>query len=257
MRALVVTGIIISWFFFSGAVPAQEISHYQGKPRTGFGGVPDAATATQPPWSAIGRVNRRSGGFCSGTLIRADKVLTSAHCLWNKARKRWIPSDDLHFLAGYHMGKYVVHRRIAMVELADNVEITWRGHPRNPRNDWAILTLDRSVASSAMLRPVETYRFRRRLAPSELGPLVRAGYSAYRPYALSTDTCRAVGMMGRSMLMHNCDATIEESGYPILVKTRYGWRILGLQMATFKQTKHANGLSLAVLVTAIPDRLTR
>ncbi|MEK9722387.1 MAG: trypsin-like serine protease [Rhodospirillaceae bacterium] len=36
------------------------------------------------PWRAVGRVNKRTGGHCTGTLIAADQVLTAAHCLWHK-----------------------------------------------------------------------------------------------------------------------------------------------------------------------------
>lgn len=32
------------------------------------------------PWSAIGRINRESGGFCTGVLIATNKALTAAHC---------------------------------------------------------------------------------------------------------------------------------------------------------------------------------
>src|SRR5512134_3142634 len=33
------------------------------------------------PWLAIGRVNRTSGGFCTGALVAPDLVLTARHCL--------------------------------------------------------------------------------------------------------------------------------------------------------------------------------
>ncbi|MDH3242409.1 MAG: trypsin-like serine protease [Alphaproteobacteria bacterium] len=210
----------------------------------------------EPPWAAIGRINRRPGGFCSGTLISADKVLTSAHCVWQKRRGRWIDAEDLHFLAGYHLGTYLVHRRVAAVRLPDDVKMNRRGHPRHPVNDWAILTLERPVATGAVL-PLLTKRRARGMTPARLGRLVRAGYGIYRPYALSTDTCHAVGLIGKSLLMHDCDATIFEAGHPILVKTRRGWRVLGLQMATYKRTRRENGVGMAVLVTTIPDRLTR
>ena len=36
-------------------------------------------------WAAVGRIDLGSKGFCSGTLIAPDVVLTAAHCLYDKA----------------------------------------------------------------------------------------------------------------------------------------------------------------------------
>jgi protease YdgD len=256
LRLWATTGIAVLCFALAGNLSAAEPE----RPRPGQAASVNVArlapSMAQPPWGAIGRVNRRPGGFCSGTLIGADKVLTSAHCVWNKRRGQWIAGEDLHFLAGYHLGTYLVHRRVAAIRLPAKVTMNRRGHPRRPVNNWAILTLETPVATDAVL-PLLTKRRARRLTAAKLGPLVRAGYGIYRPYALSTDTCRAVGLIGKSLLMHDCDATIFEAGHPILVKTRRGWRVLGLQMTTYKRTRRENGIGMAVLVSAIPDRSAR
>jgi protease YdgD len=256
MRLSAATGIALLCVLSAGAPSAAEPDAWRAESAPSINLARLAPNTATPPWAAIGRVNRRPGGFCSGTLIGADKVLTSAHCVWQKRRSRWIDPEDLHFLAGYHLGSYLVHRRVAAVRLPDKLHMNRRGHPRQPVNDWAILTLDRPIATDAVL-PVFPMQRKHRLTPAKLGPLVRAGYGIYRPYALSTDTCRAVGLIGSSLLMHDCDATIFEAGHPILVKTNGGWRVLGLQMATYKRTRRKNGIGMAVLVTAIPGRLTR
>lgn len=256
MRLSAATGIALFSIALSGWAVAAEPERSRIESASAVNLARLAPTMAEPPWAAIGRINRRPGGFCSGTLIGADKVLTSAHCVWHKRRSRWIAPDDLHFLAGYHLGSYLVHRRVAAIRLPAKVDINRRGHPRRPVNDWAILTLKRPVATNAVL-PLLAKRRGEDLTASKLGPLVRAGYGLYRPYALSTDTCHAIGLIGKSLLMHDCDATIFEAGHPILVKTRRGWRVLALQMTTYKRTRKANGVGMAVLVTTIPHRLAR
>ena len=87
---------------------------------------PPPAAKPRPiePLGAIGRVNRQGGGFCSGTLIAPDKVLTTARCLWDVRLRRWTATADLHFLAGYHLGKFLAHRKAKAIELPANIQMT-------------------------------------------------------------------------------------------------------------------------------------
>lgn len=94
-------------------------------------------------WEAVGRVDIGHGrGFCTGTLIEPDLVLTAAHCLYDRASGRMFSPADFAFLAGWQMGHAAAERTVRRVLAHPSYvfgETSWQ---KRVAYDIALLELD-------------------------------------------------------------------------------------------------------------------
>ena len=61
-------------------------------------------------WMAVGRLDIKGAGFCTGTLVAPTLVLTAAHCLYDKATGKRVDPGDIEFLAGWRLGRALAYR---------------------------------------------------------------------------------------------------------------------------------------------------
>jgi len=162
-------------------------------------------------WQAVGRINMKNAGFCTGALIAPDLVLTAAHCMYSPKTGALIDPNDIEFLAGWRSGRAGAERKARRVVVHKNYVPGRNVKVEKVANDIAIIELALPITANF----IKAFEYHKR---PKLGDDVKVvSYAQDRAEAPSIEEpCQVIGLDPRALIL-TCNVDYGASGSPIFI----------------------------------------
>ncbi|WP_225030233.1 trypsin-like serine peptidase [Xinfangfangia pollutisoli] len=177
---------------------------------TGSGGLVAMRTGDAVKgWESVGKLILGKRGFCTGALIAPDRVLTAAHCLYDKETGARTPDSLITFQAGWRDGRAEAYRGIRRSAIDPDYVYTGADEMERVAHDVAVLELDQPILLP-QLAPFGTD-----MRPGTGDAVSVVSYAQGREETPSIEQGCAVLAARASAMILSCDIDFGSSGAPV------------------------------------------